>query len=600
MTDDELAEQLAGRELEGRGVLALVDRWLATRGPLASWGALSEAERTSAARVVHALRAQLRRIVAAERLESAPLAVPHVVAAIYIWDKIFVNPLSVANVSARAEPDDATDPVLRALAEPFPPHVPDAGAVVRAQPTPLRKLLAALWLLNVPAHAVSPADRERFVAHATSICAAVPAPAMPMAAALGHALSTNAFRAAYGGGNTAPALAAIGRLLTEAIQRQCPRFAQPIAPHGKRDRIRIGYVSAHFRRHAVTSYMANRVLCRDRSRFHVTLFAVGGHADEVTAELAASADTYQRLEPHPIDDVASAIVGAELDVLVHVDIGMDFPTHLLAGLHLAPRQIALMGHATTTGMPVISHYLSGDHEPPDAARHYTEQLVVLPALGAAQRPSAEAHRRWTRAELGIPDDAVVLANFGHALKHGHARDVLYAEILDRAPRAHLLLKPFFSRADHDPDLAARLVALGRVTLVPPVPRPGDVTTLYELADVQLDTFPFGGWTTNLDALRAGLPIVTQAGETGRERWGVRMLELLGVEIGAAHDDREFVEAAVQLATDDALRRRIAAQIRGSSGQLFDGPAAQPAYERALLDIIQVGEGSGDSPRITRA
>jgi predicted O-linked N-acetylglucosamine transferase (SPINDLY family) len=539
---------------------------------------------------VAALRDRLRALVAAGQLE--PLDMNATVAAIYAWDKIFINPLSVANLDVPAPREHSEDPVVRALCEPLPPRVRDAGALVAAQPTALGKLLTAIWLVAVPPTAVTPADRERFVAHALSICAVLPPLTMPVAAPLAYALSVNAFRASYGGGNIAPAIAAIGRFVASTMQRHFPAFAQRPPRRERRERVRIGYVSANFRRHAVTSYMASRVLCRDRDRFEAILFALGGKSDDVTAELAASADRFVALEPFPLERAAAAIRDADLDVLVHCDIGMDFATHLLAGFYLAPRQIALMGHAATTGMPPITHYLGGDCEPPYAQAHYSEKLVRLPACGAAQRPPPPAPHTFTRAQLGIPDDAIVLGNFGHALKHGPARDALYAEILARVPRAHLVVKPFFSRADFDQALDARLRRLGRVTIVPHLDSPLDVAGLYSLVDIQLDTFPFGGWTTNLDALHAGVPIVTQLGDTVRGRWGDRFLELCGVEIGRARSDRDYVEAAVLLAADDATRRRVSSQIRETSGRFFDGPSAQAVYERTLFDIIEEEGSSG--------
>jgi predicted O-linked N-acetylglucosamine transferase (SPINDLY family) len=131
-----------------------------------------------------------------------------------------------------------------------------------------------------------------------------------------------------------------------------------------------------------------------------------------------------------------------------------------------------------------------------------------------------------------------------------------------------------------------------VTIVPGLDHADDLIGLYDLADLQIDTFPFGGWTTNLDALHAGVPIVSQAGETGRERWGTRFLEIAGVDVGRAHSDREYVEAAVALASNDALRREVAMQIRRASALLFDGPRAQAVYERTLLAIIENGEDAG--------
>jgi protein O-GlcNAc transferase len=587
--DRELAERLPSAR-DSREVLQLVAAWVRARGPLPAWGSLCDEERPDAVRAVARLRERLTELVAQDRLE--PLAMPDAITAIYVWDRIFCNPLSAVCIGAPVAPV-AGNPVLRALHEPMPPHVDDAGALVAAQPTATTKIITAIWLLGVPPHAVSAADRERFVAHAQSICAALPPLTMAVAAPLAYALTSNAFRASYGGGNTAPALAAIGRFIAKTMQAHFPAFATRPAPRARSGPIRLGYVSSYFRRHSVTSYMANRILCRDRSRFHVTLFAIGGKDDAVTAELAQSADRFVRVEPYPLERAAAAIRDAELDALVHVDIGMDHATHMLAGLYLAPHQLALMGHATSTGMPTISHYLSGDHEPADADAHYSEQLVRLPWCGAAQRPPPAPTRTFTRAELGIAADAVVLVSFAHALKHGADRDALYREILARAPRAHLVMKPFFSPEDRHPQLQARFAALGpRVTLVPALERASDLGGLYALADVQLDTYPFGGWTTNLDALHAGLPIVSQGGGTGRGRWGVRMLELCGAEIGRARNERELVDMAVALATDDALRYRVNSEIRGSSARFFDGPGTQVMYEDAVAAIIGSGEGRG--------
>src|SRR5262249_9769379 len=132
-------------------------------------------------------------------------------------------------------------------------------------------------------------------------------------------------------------------------------------------------------------------------------------------------------------------------LLVFCDVGMFLPTYLLAALRLAPRQVANMGHAASTGLPTLSHYLGGDHEGPDADRHYRERLVRLPHLGAAQLEPRRPETPVTRTALGLPPDAVVLISTAHAMKHGPDRDPLLVEILVRAPGAWLVLKPHFAR-----------------------------------------------------------------------------------------------------------------------------------------------------------
>ena len=108
-----------------------------------------------------------------------------------------------------------------------------------------------------------------------------------------------------------------------------------------------------------------------------------------------------------------------------------------------------------------------------------------------------------------------------------------------------------------------------------------------LADVQLDTYPYGGWTTNLEALYYHLPIVTQYAEMARTRWGKRLLEVLDIQEGIAKNEREYVEWAVKFATDDEMRNRVTMQIKDKAAAvLFNGEKAQPAYEDALIKMIE--------------
>src|SRR5262249_10497150 len=146
------------------------------------------------------------------------------------------------------------------------------------------------------------------------------------------------------------------------------------------------------------------------------------------------------------------------DLVVVVDVGMNPEMHLVGAMRMAPRQIGVMGHATSTGLPTCSHYLGGDNEAPDAQAHYRETLIRLPNLGAAQVPPRDAPPRAWRRELRIPDDAVVFINLNNAIKLLPERDWIYWEILVRTPGAYLVLKPFFELGAVEPRLLERLRA----------------------------------------------------------------------------------------------------------------------------------------------
>ena len=109
-----------------------------------------------------------------------------------------------------------------------------------------------------------------------------------------------------------------------------------------------------------------------------------------------------------------------------------------------------------------------------------------------------------------------------------------------------------------------------------------------MADIQLDTYPYGGWTTNLEAIYYGLPIVTQEGKMARNRWGAGMLRAMDIEAGIAHTEDEYIMWAEKLAKDVELRKAISQKINKTAKRvLFNGIEAQKNYEDMLVEISHV-------------
>jgi predicted O-linked N-acetylglucosamine transferase (SPINDLY family) len=98
--------------------------------------------------------------------------------------------------------------------------------------------------------------------------------------------------------------------------------------------------------------------------------------------------------------------------------------------------------------------------------------------------------------------------------------------------------------------------------------------LYHRLDVVLDTFPYNGHTTNLDALWMGVPVVSLIGGHPVSRAGLSQLSNLGLAELAARAEEDYVRIAVQLAGDlprlaelrGTLRSRMAASVLMNGGR----------------------------------
>jgi predicted O-linked N-acetylglucosamine transferase (SPINDLY family) len=110
---------------------------------------------------------------------------------------------------------------------------------------------------------------------------------------------------------------------------------------------------------------------------------------------------------------------------------------------------------------------------------------------------------------------------------------------------------------------------------------------YEEVDIALDTFPYHGTTTTLDALWMGVPVLTLAGERHASRVGVSILSNLGLDpLLVASTPDEFVARAATLASQpatlDELRRTLRGRLQASV--LLDGRSFTAKLEATYLQM----------------
>lgn len=392
--------------------------------------------------------------------------------------------------------------------------------------------------------------------------------------------------------------AATGADVLEAAREWASALHAPaIVRHARsRDRgrrLRIGYVSPDFRRHSCAYFLAPLLAHHDRAAFETTAYAELRRPDEVTAELRPYVDAWRDTVALPDAALVEQIRSDGIDILV------DLAGHS-AGNRLtifaakpAPVQISWLGYPGPTGLATIDARITDAvADPPGAADgHYLERLVRLDRCFVCYRPPADAPAVVPRE--APPPDRVVFCSFNSVTKVGDACVAAWAEILSRTPGSTLRLK---CRGMTDPFVAERLVArfrgLGiaaeRLVLLPWREATASHLSAYDGADIALDTFPYNGTTTTLEALWMGVPVITYAGDRHAARVGASLLRHAGIEdlVAASRDD--YIVRAVALAADPARRAAYRAGLRAriAASPLCDGPGFARAMGAAYRDVWQ--------------
>ncbi len=377
---------------------------------------------------------------------------------------------------------------------------------------------------------------------------------------------------------------AYGALVTRYAHAAFPPRTLPPPRRGAKRR-RIGFASAHLRRHTIWKLFHQWLARLDRERYEVVAVYVGATVDDTVRGLSSIAD--EVVGPYHDDATwVDALNRAKLDALVWLDIGMDGATQLLAPQRYAPLQCATWGHPITTGLASIDAFLSGDAmEPAQAQSHYSERLVRLPQLGIAYAPpeAAEYRRR-------APDRAAVrYACVQSVYKLLPAHDEAFARILAATPGATLDLTPHPVPEVRD-RLAARMRPVfarhgvdfdARVRLRGYLPESGFLALLRD-TDVLLDSFGWSGGNTTLEALAYDLPVVTLPGAFMRARHTHGIVSVLGLadSLSAKNTD-DYVAIATRLGTDAAFHAEISAAMSERKASLYAGNDAIAALERFL-------------------
>jgi predicted O-linked N-acetylglucosamine transferase (SPINDLY family) len=344
-----------------------------------------------------------------------------------------------------------------------------------------------------------------------------------------------------------------------------------------RNRLRVGILAPHYGPGSETYATLPWYRYLDRARFEVVLYSLqqtnhplekfcASHADQF---VLLTGDLTHRLQVLRTAHLDFILIGSNVTAVMN-----DIP--LLALHRLARVQIASVCSCNTTGMRNVDYYLSGRlTEPPDAQSHYTERLIMLDGPASCfdfgDKPQAFPTEVMNRDVLAIADDAIVFASGANFFKILPELEETWIRILSAIPRSHLVLYPFNSNWSPAYPVDAFLERLsasmarhglesGRLAVLGPVPERADVLQRLRLADIYLDSFPYGGATSLLDPLEVGLPIVAMDGETSRAVQGAALLRDMEMDELIVKDVDGYVALAMSLADDGGFRSRVRGRI----------------------------------------
>lgn len=388
--------------------------------------------------------------------------------------------------------------------------------------------------------------------------------------------------------------AAFGRVVAAAL----PPFREPFTQSMDPDRkLRVGFVGGDFRACALSPLLEPLVANLDRAQFEPLIFSTTDYADAVTERFRAMASVFRVVQGRTVVDAARLMRDDRPDVLI--DLSGHGPAGALPSMHLrvAPVQATYLGYPCTTGVGNIDYRLTDAHSDPAGFEDISvEKLLRLEPYAFCFRPPADLPALLAppsvRREGGFA--GITFGAFAPGQRVGDHLIRLWVKVLRAVPGSRILLRhPTLGDPRGREQFARRFAVNGAPSerVLVEGPSGAEALTLaarleqHQRADIALDTFPFAGSTSTLDALLMGVPVVTMAGRTPASRGSVAPLHAVGLGELVASSEDEYVARATALAGDAArlsdLRSTLRSRLTGSA--LCDEAGFTRRFEAALRE-----------------
>ncbi len=374
-------------------------------------------------------------------------------------------------------------------------------------------------------------------------------------------------------------------------QRFAPAACPPIDPSHRLPghRLRIGYLSPDYRQHPVAFFIEAPLLQHDRTRFEVFCYHTDGRVDATTRRLKTLADHWRWMVAPSEQALEQVIREDGIDILVELSGHTEGHQLGVLSRRVAPVQMTYLGYPNSTGLAAIDYRITDARaDPPgEADSLHVEKLLRVPESFLCYSPPEST------LDIAVPpvrrNGFITFGSFNNFAKLSPTLLGLWARILAAVPGSRLMIK---TRGLQDAGLRTLLLdqleraglARERVSIVGPTFSHREHMDAYAEVDIALDTFPYHGTTTTLDALWMGVPVITLAGDRHASRVGLSILACLELTELIAYSPEDYVATALRLAADtprlEQLRKTL--RTRLAESPLTDAKGFTARLEEAYL------------------
>lgn len=364
----------------------------------------------------------------------------------------------------------------------------------------------------------------------------------------------------------------------------------------RKNKIHVAFFSPDFCTHPVSYLTCDFFECLDKDIFEIYAFSLfdGNENDEMLLRQKNTFDFFINIETLSDYQISNLCREYKIDIAVDLAGYTQNSRPSIFRSKVAPIQINWLGYPGTLGSSSIDYIIADRFVIPDAnKKFFTEDILYLPntyLVDDRNRGLNLNSYRTSKFDHNLPENKIVLCAFHNAYKLNTPLLKIWVEIMKGASNSIIWLAEnnshfkknvlsFFRMNDISED---RIVFSKRVDSIE--------SHLYRLSlsDIYLDTFPYGAHSTALDAIKAGVPIVTLCGRSFASRVAGSLLNYLGMSDLICYSKEEYIELSLNLIKNpsELIKCKKRLKICLDNSQLFNTPLFTNQMESLLSEVYR--------------
>ena len=313
-------------------------------------------------------------------------------------------------------------------------------------------------------------------------------------------------------------------------------------------KIKIGFLSPDFyKSHSITYFIKNLIKDLKQTKFEthgLSLTEIKEH-DETTEEFKDLFDNWSDLGEKTNQETINIVQNLNIDVLIDLAGLWSSNKIEIFNTRICPLQISWLGFNNSTGMKNVDFILADVNTVKDEEKYYGPKIYKLPRIWNSH--CGFKIKRYLN-ELPIKKNGhITFGSLNNFMKVNEEVLDVWINILKKVKNSKIILKSslyvcedVIRKKFEKEGLKDSIVILKKTKRYDFLSH----INVYDKIDICLDTFPFNGVTTTIEALWKNVPVLTKNGYNFNSRCGESILKNAGLEKFIAISNDDYIKKAV--------------------------------------------------------